>query len=208
MLDHILLDRIDESLRDLVPPEAVALKGAWTPASRRTYTSAAQSGTGPGPAPDVVDLRWHGTLTASGPIGGIAFLLTAENLYWAKAAEVSPALPVDVSLHAYADHLIDRATFTARLAGAFLPGVPVSRNADLAQTCAIEAGAALTTGRVACLARTDATAFFVLLIQRGLLEIGRKRLWRIRDEIASSLAPGVRELLTRGRTGTVLSETV
>jgi len=35
--------------------------------------------------------------------------------------------------------------------------------------------AALSTGRVTCLAQANSAAFFVLLIQRGLLKMGRKR---------------------------------
>ena len=74
------------------------------------------------PVVEVVDFRWRGALTSARPFSGIAFLLTADNLYWAKAPEVSLTLPVDVSLHAYARYTAEGATFTARLGGAFLPG--------------------------------------------------------------------------------------
>ena len=117
---------------------------------------------------------------------------------------IAPALGVDVSLHAYAEYMTDRATFTASVAGACLPGVRVSVGSDLAATCTVEPGL-VRTGRVSCIARVDAAAFFVLLFPRGLLTVGRKRLWRVRDEIASSLPAGVRELLTHRRTGSVPS---
>jgi len=202
VLKHPLLDQLDSSLRELVPGESVEFGGQWVTSSRLTYKSEPQCGSGSGPFVEVVDLRWRGALTSAGPISGVAFLLTADNLYWAKAAEVSLTLPVDVSLHAYAEYTAERATLTASLGGAFLPGVPVAGCPDLAGACALGPNV-LTTGRVTCLARANAAAFFVLLIQRGLLKVGRKRLWRLRDDVASSLPPGIRELLTHRRTGSV-----
>jgi hypothetical protein len=204
-LNHPVLDALDSSIGDVVPGEAVAFGGEWTPSSRRAYNSEAQIGTGAGPLVDVVDVRWRGVLTSAGPFSGIAFLLTADNLYWVKAPEVAQALPVDVSLHAYAGDAANRATFTASLAGAFLPGVPVAGSPDLAGACALGPDV-LVTGRVTCLARTNAAAFFVLLIPRGLLKMGRKRLWRLRDDAASSLPSGIRELLAHRRTGSVRSQ--
>jgi hypothetical protein len=205
VVKHPLLDQLDSSLGDLVPAESVEFGGEWVRSSRLTYKSEAQRGTGSGPFVEVVDLRWRGALTSAGPISGIAFLLTADNLYWAKAAEVSLTLPVDVSLHAYAEGTADGATLTASLGGAFLPGVPVAGCPDLAGACVLGPNL-LTTGRVTCLARANSAAVFVLVIQRGLLKIGRKRLWRLRDDVASSLPPGLRELLTHRRTGSVQSQ--
>jgi len=126
VLNHRLLDQLDSSICDLVPGESVEFGGEWTTSSRQAYKSEAQIGTGSGPFVEVVDFRWRGALTAAGPFSGIAFLLTADNLYWAKAPEVSLTLPVHVSLHAYAGYTAEGATFTASLAGAFLPGAPVA----------------------------------------------------------------------------------
>jgi hypothetical protein len=205
VLNHPLLDQLDSSICDLVPGESVEFGGEWTTSSRRAYKSETQIGSGAGPFVDVVDFRWRGALTSAGPFSGIAFLLTADNLYWAKAPEVSLTLPVDVSLHAYAGYTTEGATFTASLAGAFLPGAPVAGSADLARACALGPNV-LITGRVTCLARANSAAFFVLLIQRGLLKMGRKRLWRLRDDVASSLPSGIRELLAHRRTGSVRSQ--
>ena len=204
MANHPLLDQLDITLRDVVPGDPVALTGAWSSLARRTYKSEAQLGTGSGPFADVVDVRWRGTLTGAGPIGGMAFLLTEGNLYWAKAPEISLALAVDISLNAYAQYETGRASFTASMAGAYLPGIPVCVSSDLTKACTVEQGI-VRTGRVSCLARANSAALFVLLFPRALLKIGRKRLWRLRDEIASSLAAGVRDLVTRRRTGSVLS---
>ena len=202
MFTRFLFDQLDTALRDCVPHEPITLTGEWAKPSRRTYESTAQLDTGSGPFVNVVDLKWRGTLTSAGPIGGIAFLLSAGHLYWAKAPNISPELSLDVSLHAYADYMRDRATFTASLAGAYLPGVPVSVDSDLAQACTVQSSVILT-GRVSCLAQTNSAAVFVLLFPRSLLKVGRKRLWRVGDEIAASLTPDVRELLTRRRSGTL-----
>jgi len=205
VLSHSLLSHLDASLRDLVPPESIQCRGEWTVPRRRTYESQAQVGTGSGPYVEVVDLRWRGALTSASPISGIGFLQTAQSLYWVKAAEVSPMLAVGVSLHAYAEYTSQGATFTASLAGAHLPGVPVAGSRDLASVCALGPDI-LTTGRVTCLARVGSAAFFVLLLQRTLLKVGRKRLWRVRDEIAALLPADMRELLTHRRTGSAHAE--
>jgi hypothetical protein len=197
---QFLLDQLDTALRGCVPHEPVTLSGEWAKPSRRTYKAEAQLGAGSGPFADVIDLRWGGTLTGAGPIGGIAFLLTAESLFWAKAPEISSSLSVAISLHAYADYLTDRATFTARIAGTHLPGVPVSVGSNLAAACTVEQSV-MSTGRVSRIAQANSAAVFVLLLQQSLLKVGRKRLWRVRDEIASSLPPDMRELLTHRRTG-------
>jgi len=202
VLNHPLLDQLDSSLRAVVPAESVELRGEWTTSSRRTYRSEAQLGTGSGPLVDVVDLSWRGVLTCSSAITGIAFLLTADDLYWVKAPDASLTLPVHVSLHAYAGYTTEGATFTANLAGAYLPGVPVAGSAELRAACTLGPDV-LTSGRVTCLARASSAAFFVVVIQRSLLKVGRKRIWRVRDDIASSLPAGIRELLTRRRGGVV-----
>ena len=149
-----------------------------------------------------MDLWWKGTLTADEPVGGVAFLRTDDELFWSKTSEISEELPVEISLHAYADYRTGRATFTARLDGADLPGVPVAIGSDLAAACSIEA-ISVETGRILCLGRASGAAFFVLLLPGAVLKMGRKRLWHVRDEFAASLPPAARELLTHRRTGTV-----
>lgn len=198
-----MLDELGVVLPGHVPEQPVSVEGKWLESSRRTYQTQAQLGSGSGPYVDVVDLRWQGVLTAREPIGGIAFLLTGDELHWVKTPAISPALPVDISLSAYADYRTGQATFTAHLDGAYLPGVPVPIGANLADACAIELSA-VETGRVSRLARASGTAFFVLLIPGSALKMGRKRLWHLRDNVAGALAPNVRELLTHRRSGSVL----
>ena len=200
--DHPLLEQLDNTLRAHVPVERVECSGEWTEALRRTYTSELQAGSGAGPYSAVVDRRWRGTLASPDPIGGMAFLATGKDVHWVKAPEISHALPVDVSLHAYAIAKPDRATFTASLAGAYLPGIPVHFQSAFSKACLVQPGS-VSSGRLSCLARADTAAFFVLLLPRSVLEVGRKRLWRVRDEISASLPPPLRELLTRRRAGTI-----
>jgi hypothetical protein len=204
MPDHPLLIQLDTTLSDRVPQDAVDFAGSWSKHSRRTYGSEAQLETRAGPFADVVDLRWRGTLTGTAPMSGIAFLLTAGTLYWAKAPEISPALPVEVSLHAYADYMRDRATLTSSVGSAYLPGIPVPIASDLDAACTVDEGV-VTSGRVSRIAQTNDAAIFVLLLPRNLLTVGRKRLWRVRDQIVGLLPLDVRQLLTQRRSGTAPS---
>jgi len=197
MTTHPLLTRLDAALDGHIPSSVVELRGEWTTAVRRTYASA---GASKGPVRDVVDARWHGTLAASDVMVGMALLETAGELEWIKAPTAAATLSVDVSLSAYAEFTSDRATFTANLAGGCLPGVSVRSRADLTAACVIEP-AVVTMGHVTCVARTDGAAFHLLLLPRSVVKVGRGRLWRVRDEIASSLPADVRSVLTRGRTG-------
>lgn len=203
-VNHPVLERLDAALHDRVPSEPVALSGEWSSRSRRRYAAERQLGTGCGPFVDVMDRRWQGALSCPGSTAVMAFLLTADTLYYVKAPEMSLALPVDLSLHAYADDMPDRATFTARLAGAFLPGVPVSIRSDVPEPCTVPVEV-VRTGRVSCVARAGSASVFVLLLPRIAVEVGRKRLWRLRQEVASSLPSEICELLTRRRAGSLRS---
>ena len=202
MIEHSFLQRLDSSLLGLVPPQPVELRGEWSETLRRTYKTEAQLGTGAGPFVDVVDRRWNGALSCSIEISGIAFLLTADRLYWAKAPAVSLTLPVSVLLHAYARYKNEVATFTASMGGAGLPGVPVSNGENPKDVCNLGANS-LTTGRVTSLAQASGGTFFVLLFQRSLLKVGRNRLWHLREEITTLLPPDIGKLLTRRRDGSV-----
>jgi hypothetical protein len=199
---HPLFDQLDLALHSVVFELPVDLAGAWSFATNRTCASGTQGGSGSGPFAEVVSARWRGVLMGAGPIGGMAFLLTDDRLYWAKAPEIAPALPVDISLYAYAKQASGRATLAPNLASAYLPGIPVTAGPDLAKSCHV-GHRDVRTGRVACLAEADSAAFYVLLFPRDALKMGRKHLWSIRNEIAVSLTEGVRQLLTRRRTGTI-----
>jgi hypothetical protein len=150
----------------------------------------------------VVDLRWRGTLACSAPIAGVAFLVRADEAFWVKSAPAALVQPVEMSLHAYEDYSPEHATFVGGMGGSILPGVPVPCAGDLAGTCTI-ASTPVITGRAQQLAQTGDAAFYVFLLPGRLLRVARHRLWRVRDELASTLPSSVREILTRRRSGTI-----
>lgn len=197
-----LLRELDASLSTLIPPARVELSGEWLPASRRRYKSPEQLGTGSGPFVDVVDLKWQGTLTGAEPIAGIAFLVTGDSIFWSKSQPAAATMSVSVSMHAYADYQPGRATFAASLGDAVTPGVPVEYDRDVSEACEVNPAPVLT-GRVQTIATIRLATFAVLLIPGRFLKVGRHRLWRVRDNIASSVAPVIREVLTRRRSGTL-----
>jgi hypothetical protein len=202
VMQHPFLQYLESSLTNIAPRLAVELRGDWSEKFRRTYESKTQLGTGGGPYVDVVDRWWRGTLNCSSEISGIAFLLTEQCVYWVKSPVASLTLPVDVSLHAYANYIRQHATFTAQLGGAGLPGVPVLIEDNVAGVCRVEPNT-FTTCQAACLAQTSTTIFAVLLFPRMLFKFGRNRLWHLHNEIASSLPPDIGKLLTRQRAGNI-----
>ncbi len=184
----------------LIPKEPVEVLGEWSTKTRKTYPSEKQIGSGIGPYVEVEDRRWHGILSCQRASSGIMFLLTASKVYWAKAPTVALTLSVEVSLHAYAGYAGDRATFTAGMGGAGLPGIPVAAPARLDDVCT-RGPMTFSTGHVVTLAQTDSIAFVTIILPGSVLKMGRKHLWRLRDDVASLLATDIRELMTRRRSG-------
>ncbi len=195
-----LFDELDASLAAVVPREAVEFAGIWLPSERRTY-QAGHADTGSGPFINVLDLRWRGTLTCAVPIAGIAFLVTVDDIFWVKSAPATPVQPVDVSFHAHATDPAGPATFTAGIGGSGLPGVPVADGSAVMRARTL-ASHRLTTARVEQLAELDDAALCVLLLPGEAVRVGRHRLWHLRPNLATTLPPPVREILTRRRTGT------
>lgn len=135
VLENPLLRLLDSSLSELIPKEPVEVFGKWSTKTRKTYQSENQSGSGVGPFLDVEDRRWLGTLNCQTAVSGIMFLLTAAKVYWVKAPTVAKTLSVQVSFHAYAEFTGNRATFTAGMGGAFLPGLLVAATTRLDEVC-------------------------------------------------------------------------
>jgi hypothetical protein len=145
-------------------------------------------------------LRWGGSLSCAVPVAALSFLATAGELFWAKSPPPAAIQPVHISLHAYQRDQSGVATFAAGVADSFLPGVPTSGGYDLAAV-PIPGPSQFMTGRVTQLAATPEVSFHVLVLQRPIVIVGRKRLWRLRDELASALPEHLRQLLTRRRSG-------
>jgi hypothetical protein len=202
MRHHPILDELEASLAGLVPNEPVEFSGDWLPTMRRTYEVASQIGTGSGPFVDVVDWRWLGGLSCAVPIAAVAFLVTTAECFWSKSAPPASPVAVDVSFRAYADYSQNLATLATNIGGAVLPGVTVACTSDPVAICTL-GNNRLTTAHVEPLAQTAEAAFVVLLLPAQSLKIGRHRLWRIREELASSLPRRVRDILTRRRSGSI-----
>jgi hypothetical protein len=204
-----LLNELDSSLSGVITSEPVAFAGAWQPSTRRTYRDPMQHGSGTGALVEVVDVQWTGSLTSAVPIVCVGFLLTRDLLFWIKSAPAAVSQPVTVSLSAYADHSLDRATFAldkatlvASVGGEYLPGVPVPCAGDLSQACTLGV-AEQFTGHVSCLAGAHDVSFLALILPGSVVKVGRNRLWHLRDTFAPLLSLPVRELLTRRRSGSI-----
>jgi len=197
-----LLRLLDHSLSPVVPAHAITLDGQWSTASRRTYASETQLGSGDGPFIDVVDARWVGTLSSSVDLAVLLLFLTPTHLHWVKASTLASALPVRVSVTAYTDCSQSQATFAASIADAHSLGVPIVANSGIIDACSLALSEA-TTGHTAILATTDQAQCHFLALPRSLVKVGRNHLWRLRDDIAEALPPLLQELLTRRRAGSL-----
>jgi hypothetical protein len=200
-----LLRLLDHSLSPVVPAHVINLDGQWSTASRRTYASETQLGSGDGPFIDVVDARWIGTLSSSVDLAVLLLFLTRTHLHWVKASTLGSALPVRVSVTAYIDCSPSQATFAASIADAHSLGVPIIANSGITDACSVALGGS-TAGRTAILATTDQAQCHFLALPRSLIKVGRNHLWRLRQDIAEALPPLVQELLTRRRAGSLQIE--
>jgi hypothetical protein len=81
-----------------------------------------------------------------------------------------------------------------------LPGVPVAAPEKLDDVC-VPRPIPFSAGRVVTLARADRAAFVAVVLPGSAVKMGRNHLWRLRDDVASSLPTDIRELLTRRRSG-------
>lgn len=187
-------------LTALVPSELVELRGAWSTSHRKTYAKASQLGSGMGPLVDVVDAQWSGTVESRTPLAGIAVLNTGTKARWVKSAPAMLNANIYVSFTSVGAHAPRRATFTARLHGAILPGVPVDVDGDVTVTRHLRTNR-IETGRAHFLVEVPGAAFVVLFLPSTVLKVGRNRLWRVLDDLALALPPELRRVLTKGRTG-------
>jgi hypothetical protein len=196
-----LVEDVASSLRTLMAGETAVFAGAWLPVSRRTYVSPAQHGTGAGPFKEVIDYRWDGAFSSSAPIAGIAFALEPAFTYWVKSSPPSLELPVSIRVAAYADGSDDRCTVTLGLGGSFLPGFPAPATPGL-PALALGAGTH-PLGTALSIVQAPSVELCVVLVPGSLVEMGRNRLWRLRDRQAPHVPEPIRTLLTRRRSGRI-----
>lgn len=198
---NALIQQLASAFTAMGPPEPVAISGGWSTSRRRTYEHPSQAGSGSGPFVEVVDARWRGTLKCAVPLAGFSFLETPAQTFWVKALPAATDLHVEVSVHARAGFLPGWASFTGDLFGAFLPAVPFACGDDPTASCNL--GSMTTaTGSAHALAEVGGAAFLMIVFPKAFVKVGRKRLWHLRPEHASSLDGPLRSF-ARGRTGTV-----
>ena len=187
---HPLIEAMQGSLAEIVSPEPIEIRGAWSSATR--IANGAQ----------VNDARWSATVACAQPLAGLAFLQTGSALDWVKSPPARTDLSIALSLSAYADRATGMASLGASIGTSFLPGRAVPCGPELQAACVIGSAVA-ETGRAHVVAGVGATSFIVLLIPGELLKTGRNHLWRLRDALAADLPAVVRKLLTRGRSGSL-----
>lgn len=192
MLGHPFLERLDAALVNAVPTLNIAIRGEWTAHTRRPNQI------------EIVDHFWNARLTSAGAFTGMAFLLTESGVYWAKASHASQDISAGVSFHAYAAMEPQQTTLAVNLDDVYLPSIPVVANLENPSEYLVDT-TEVSSGRVACLARCDGKAFFVVLFASDAIQFGRNRLWRVRDSVARHLPPDIRELLNRRRAGVLRS---
>ena len=184
-----LIERIEASLRGVVPADPIEIRGTWSRSARASDAN-------------IVDAVWRGAIEAATPVVGIGFLAHRESLFWVKSGPASADHELVVSLTAYADQRVPGATFAPGFDGAQLPGVPVRCGPDLESACAIGPARA-ATARPHRVAEIDGSAFVVIVLAAAVVKTGRNRLWRLRDELAAPLPADLRALFTRGRSGEI-----
>ncbi len=175
------------------------MTGAWTGKPQRRYASSSQFGSGKGPFIDTVDWRWEGAFEGPSSMVGLAILSTDECWYWVKSQPPVPRPEVGVSAHGWTTR-----PSTVSVAGSFhgvgSPSVPVELT-DAPPSAFVMGPSIAMTGSPHVVARVARVTFAVVLLPASVVRVGRNRLWRLREPFAGKLAPGLRELLTRGRSG-------
>jgi len=91
---------------------------------------------------------------------------------------------------------------TGSFHGAYLPSLPVDIDEEAPAAC-ILGDSAVKTGAPHFVVRVKSVAFAVVLLPASAKKVGRNRLWHLRETIAARLRPGLRVLLTRGRSGRI-----
>lgn len=180
-----LIRRLASVVGAAATPEIVEISGAWSSSKRRIDPNPSRAEGGGEPQVDVVDHFWRGRLSCGTPLAAFAFLVTPETIFWVRAAPAATGPTVEVSIHAREGSLPGRATLTGRILESRLPGVAFACGEDPITTCAL-GGASTTTGRAHPLARVPDVSVVLVLVPKSLIEVGRNRLWRFRDDLLSS----------------------
>ena len=172
MTTHPLVDSISSALAVVVPEEEAEVNGQWTSSRRNVYKNQSQLGSGEGPYVEVVDRRWQGNIRCAKPLVAIGFLITEREIWWAKSAPRHQTLAVDVCLTSWAMNPDDGAMFTGNAGEAYLPGVPVPFNGDVA-SCVLGPPHSATV-RAHAVARLEGATFAVITLPADVIKVRAK----------------------------------
>jgi hypothetical protein len=188
-------------LAPIVGSAEVQLRGEWSTSNRRIYARREQLGSGEGPYREAVDARWRGTIEGSEPLAGILLFRRPAGTKWVKSRPAALKPRVAISLMALSGER-DRVSFAAGFHGAYLPSFPVAAREPLVSSCA-RGPETISIGVPTLLAQAQDVATLLVLLPSRLLKTRRARLWRLREDMALHLPTDLREILTRGRTGSI-----
>jgi hypothetical protein len=198
------MDRTNDyflGLQEIVGTEEVQMSGAWNVKRQRRYASPTQSGTGEGPFIETFDWRWEGTFLGSSPLVGLALLSSARHTYWAKSAPPGSCPEVCVLVTGWVD-ASHQVSATGSFHGSGLPSIPVAIHDEPPVSCIIGASRG-SVGIPHVVMRLEPLVFSVLLLPASAIKVGRKRLWHLREKLASGIPPSLRQILTRRRSGQI-----
>ena len=190
-----------QGLPGIVAAEEVRMAGGWAAWPQRRYASPTQSGTGGGPFVDAIDWRWDGTFEGASPLAGLVLLAVERRLFWAKSQPPTERPGVSFSAHGWAD-ATRSVSVTGSFHGAYLPSVPVEIGDEPPAAC-IMGKPQLSVGVPHVVAQVQGVVFAVVLLPASAVQIGRNRLWHLREGIATGLPRRPRDILTRGRSGAI-----
>ena len=162
-----------------------------------------QAGSGSGPFAEIHDTLWKGTITCPVPIVCLALVATADAADWVKSADRGATQFLQLSLSRYVDSRPDVATFAVRIGGAHLPSFHVKPDSAAGSRFVVEDTTNFVTGQVRRIAHVSGLDVLVLLLPGKCVAVGRKRVWRLRPDLAALLPPISRAMLTQGRSGKV-----
>lgn len=190
-----------DGLQRAIGAEDVTISGAWTSQVHRRYASKAQAGSGEGPFVDSTDWRWEGRFEAAAPLVSVALLVQGGRFRWVKSQPASDRLDVAFATWGWAGQP-ESIMVSGSTHGAWLPAVPLHLTVEPPKTWDIGIAGA-RTGEPYEVAGLGDFLFAVLLLPARAVQVGRNRLWHLREAFASQLraAPGL--LLSRGRSGEV-----
>jgi hypothetical protein len=146
-------------------------------------------------------LRWRGVAVADEPIVAIAFLTTDGHVEWCKGERPrGSTVEIDLALLPYDELRLD-VQVNVMIAGAYLRCRSRVRSAE--QLASI-GGEPCATGRMHEFARVEGqppVICDVLFVAGRDVQVRRSGLWRVRSAIVDRLTSPLRDILTRGRTG-------